>query len=99
MPTTEDFRLSPFHIHKVGSSGKLIGKKIYWKLYTIENTFRILIHSVLSVQINPEWWTIAVDRKIQNKAQQFQNNYFKKAWHGKPGKHSLYYIDLRILMK
>ena len=94
MHVARDFRLSPFDYRTVGNSGKLIGRQTYWKLYCIENIFRVIIHTVLSVQIPPDWWIIAVDKEIQKKAKRFQDNYLKKSWHGKPGKHGIYYIDL-----
>ena len=97
MPIAQDFRLSSFNLPAVGNSGKLIGRQTYWKLYYIENIFRVLIHSVLSVQIPTDWWVVAVDGEIQKKAVRFQDNYLKKTWHGKPGTHGIYYIDLRDL--
>ncbi|OGC43571.1 hypothetical protein A2Y85_05510 [candidate division WOR-3 bacterium RBG_13_43_14] len=98
MPSTADFRLSKFDSNSVGRSGKFIGRQTYWKLYSIENIFRVVIHSVLSAQLLPnDWWMVAVDTGIQKKAQSFQSNYVKKSWHGKPGSHSIYYIDLKDL--
>jgi len=97
MAAVFDFRLSLFDISKVEKSGKLIGKQTFWKLYSIENIFRVVIHSVLSVQLPPDWWALAVDKTTRDKAQRFQDNYLKKAWHGKPGAHHIYYIDLKDL--
>ena len=97
MPTPQDFRLLSFDLLTVVKSGKLIGRQTYWKLYYIENVFRVVIHTVLSVQIPTDWWTVAVDGEIQKKATRFQNSYLKKIWHGKPGTHEIYYIDLKDL--
>lgn len=94
MAVARDFRLISFNRLAVDNSGKVIGRQTYWKLYFIENTFRVVIHTVLSVQISNDWWTKAVDNEIQKKAIRFQNNYLKKTWHGKPGSHGIYYIDL-----
>jgi len=97
MPPVIDFRLSQFDSSKIDRCGKHIGRQTYWKLYAIENLFRIVIHSVLSVQMPGDWWDFAVDKTIQDKAQRYQKPYLKKSWHGKPGSHSIYYIDLTDL--
>jgi len=97
MPSVNDFRLSQFDVKAIDRCGQYIGRQIYWKLYAIENFFRVIIHSVLSVQMHPNWWNSAVDTTIRVKAERFQQNYLKKLWHGKPGAHGIYYIDLRDL--
>jgi hypothetical protein len=97
MQTVKDFRFLPFDSIKIGKCGKYVGRQTYWKLYAIENIFRIIIHSVLSVQSPPPWWDVAVDRDIRRKAERFQGHYLKKSWHGKPGTHAIYYIDLKDL--
>lgn len=97
MPAAQDFRLSQFDVSAVGKGGRFIGRQTYWKLYSIENIFRVVIHSVLSVQFPQDWWTGAVDGIIQGKALRFQRNYLSKGWHGKPGTHGIYYVDLKDL--
>ncbi|MGH7595566.1 MAG: hypothetical protein ACREOI_04400 [bacterium] len=97
MPSTFDFRISPFDRTSIGESGKYIGRQSYWKLYAIENFFRIIIHSILSMNISTDWWNAVVNKKIREKAERFQQNYVEKFWHGKPGAHGIYYIDLRDL--
>lgn len=98
MQTVKDFRLLPFDSKKMGKCGKYVGRQTYWKLYAIENIFRIIIHSVLSVEMYPlDWWNAAVNADIRGKAERFRNNYLKKSWHGKPGTHAIYYIDLKDL--
>jgi hypothetical protein len=99
MSKATDFRQSSFDTSGIMKSGKYIGRGTYWKLYAIENIFRIVIHSVLSVQIpKPDnWWDVAVDATIKQKAEKFKISYLKKAWHGKPGAHDIYYIDLKDL--
>lgn len=92
-----DFRRSSFDAEKLTISGKFIGKQAYWKLYAIENIFRIIIHSVLSIEIPGGWWNVAVDETTRKKANSFKNSYLKRAWHGKPGTHDIYYIDLKDL--
>ncbi len=100
MPTISDFRLSLFDSAQIDKCGKHIGRKSYWKLYSIENFFRIIIHSVLSIQISADWWNVAVDKTIRDNAasaERFRQNYLKKPWHGKPGAHGIYYINLSAL--
>ncbi len=97
MASVLDFRLSKFDLNGVSKSGRFIGRQTYWKLYCIENIFRVVIHSVLTLEILPDWWTVAVDQDIQKKALRFQSNYLNKGWHGKPGTHGIYYIDLKDL--
>lgn len=92
-----DFRKEPQLILKnVLVSGIYLGEKMYWKLYAIENFYRIIIHSFLSVQINSDWW-ITIAGPIQRKAQNFKENYLGKPWHTLPGKHPIYFIDLNDL--
>ena len=99
MGTIKDFRLTQFDSNVLNRCGKHIGKQTYWKLYAIENIFRVIIHSILAIQIPKpdDWWSVAVDGNIRDKAERFQKNYLKKFWHGKPGTHGIYYIDLKDL--
>lgn len=98
MPRITDFRARPqFSIENVPKSGLSLGKTTYWKLYAIENFYRIIIHSILSVQIVKNWWPIATDVIIQNRAEDFRKKYIKKPWHGMPGQHLIYFITLHEL--
>lgn len=95
MPKLIDFRnLSQFDPTAVSGSGRNVGKAVYWKLYAIENFYRIIIHSVLSVQINSNWWPIATDTTIRRKARNFKRRYINRPWHTMPGSHFIYFIDL-----
>ena len=60
MPTVRDFKKYSFHPSRIDRCGRHIGSKLYWKLYAIENTIRVVIHSVLSAQIGNQWWAAAV---------------------------------------
>ena len=98
MPRGADFRMeTSFSVTSVKDSGLSIGKKIYWKLYAVENFYRMIIHSILVAQIGPNWWSTAVDQTIQGKAHQFKQKYLKRPWHTLPGTHDIYYIDLTDL--
>jgi hypothetical protein len=52
---TVDFRTLAWDRAKLNSSGKDVGRKTYWRLFAIENLVRVLVNSVLSVQIGPNW--------------------------------------------
>ncbi len=97
MPSATDFRTAAFAPSKVDSCGKYIGRNTYWKLYAIENLFRIVIHSVLSAQLGATWWANAVDPRIQKRAQSAQARYALRPWHTNPGSHDIYYTNLSDL--
>lgn len=95
MPPIRDFRiLAQFDQKAVDTSGKSVGKRVYWKLYVIENLYRIIIHSILSSQISQNWWCFATDSGIQSKAEGFKKKYLSRPWHTTPGPHEIYYVDL-----
>jgi hypothetical protein len=94
-----DFRTLPFDANKVDASGKNVGGKVYWKLYAIENLIRIVVHSVLTAQLGPNWWTIAADPKTQQDIADLKRSYGKKPWYSTPGKHEVYYLLLSQLTK
>jgi hypothetical protein len=94
IPLTSDFRTYAFDASRIDASGKDVGRRVYWKLYAIENVLRVIVHSVLVVQVGPKWWTVAVDPTIQNKIQNLMGDYAKRPWHSTPGKHEIYYTFL-----
>jgi hypothetical protein len=94
MPTVVDYRTLPFHATRVSDSGRYIGNSIYWKLYAIENITRVIVHSVLVVQIKPDWWAIAATPELQKTVLRFRNNYAKQPHHTLPGTHDIYYVFL-----
>src|SRR5436190_23517845 len=94
-----DFRTLPFDANKVDASGKNVGGKVYWKLYVIENLIRIVVHSVLTVQLGPNWWTIAADPNTQKEVAKLMKSYGNRPWHSTPGKHEVYYLFLSCLTK
>ncbi len=96
MPIT-DFRQHPFNATAIDHCGRYVGHKSYWKLYAMENLLRVLIHSILSVQIPMGWWNIAVDKDIQREAERRRKSYLRKSGHNPWGSHDIYYADLRDL--
>lgn len=97
MPAVRDFRNYSFRPSRIDRCGRDVGSKIYWKLYAIENTIRIVIHSVLSVQINPSWWSVAVDARIVAKAQRFRASYAARPRNARPGVHDIHLVFLSDL--
>jgi len=92
MPLVRDYRNYSFQPARIDRCGRNIGSKLYWKLYAIENTVRIVIHSVLSAQIHPNWWGVAVDAKIIARAQGFRKSYAAKPKNTLPGVHDIHLV-------
>lgn len=102
MPAVRDFRSFRFDAVRVDRCGRFVGRQIYWKLYAIENLLRMVIHSVLSAQISPQWWNLAVDPRVRKRAQDFRQQYIRRPLHALPGRHDIYYVflsDLNNIMR
>src|SRR5437773_11020828 len=99
MAKTVDFRSHAFAAARVDSAGKDVGRKVYWRLYAIENLIRIVIHSVLTAQIGPNWWAIAAAPDIQGRVKGSKDQYAKAPWYSTPGRHEVYYTHLSDLNK
>ena len=97
MPQVRDFRKFAFHADRIARCGRHVGTKLYWKLYAIENTIRIVLHSVLSVQVNPNWWSLAVDQRIVLNAQRFRRSYAANPQNASPGAHDIHLVFLTDL--
>ncbi len=97
MPGVTDFRVHAFDAAKVDACGKDVGRKVYWKFYAVENVVRVIVHSVLTTQIGPNWWTVAVDPDTQKQVTRFRSQYARRPWHSTPGKHEVYYTFLSDL--
>lgn len=99
MAAIKDFRQFSFDPSRVDAAGKDIARNVYWKLYAIENTIRVITHSVLSAQIGTNWWAVAVDPVIQGSVVRRKVDYASQPWHSSPGKHDVYYAFLSDLSK
>lgn len=99
MARAADFRRHAFDLGRVDSGGKDVGRNVYWKLYAIENILRVVIHSVLSVQINANWLNVAVDPTVLGRVAKFRGDYAATPWHSTPGTHDVYYLFLSDLNK
>jgi len=85
VPVVRDFRNAAFRLDRIDRCGRHIGSKSYWKLYVIENTFRIVIKSVLAAQIGPNWWNVAVNPNVVVKATRRRGQYTARPRNGGPG--------------
>jgi len=95
----EDFRGYPFARPRVDECGRFLGERSYWKLYSIENYLRVIVHSVLSAQIAPAWWDDVVDPTTKKRIVALKKDYLKKPMHTSPGSHDIYYLYLSDLTK
>ena len=95
MSAVIDFRLAnDFDAGRVNQSGKFVARSVYWKLYFVENAFRVVINSVLSSQINRNWWDVAVDSKTKTYVERIRRSYLQNPGKTSPGRHSIYYLYL-----
>ena len=94
MSVVSDFRLATsFDSDRANDTGQFVGRSVYSKLYFLENAFRVIIHSILSVQINPGWWEIAVGADMRKDVQKVRDEYLSSP-QSNPGKHIIYYVYL-----
>jgi len=101
MTETKDFRNYAFSSHRIEKCGKFLGNFYYWKLFIIENTLRIFIHSVLTVQYTEKgenWWDDLAG-EAKNSYERNKKNYLKPEarFFSLPGKHPIYFIDIKDL--
>lgn len=102
MPVVRDFRSYPYSLPRIERCGRYIGRHSYWRLYAIENILRIVINSVLLLQIGPTWWNSAVDPKTISYASKRRKGYARHPQHTSPGIHDIHYIylsDLNSIMR
>jgi hypothetical protein len=66
-------------------------------LYAIENTIRIVIHSVLTAQIHSNWWSVAVDATIAKNASKARARYAAKPKNANPGMSDIHLVYLSEL--
>jgi hypothetical protein len=99
MAGIQDFRSSPFARPRVEACGRFLGHRSYWKLYAIENYVRVILHSVLGVQIGPTWLDASVDQNTKARIERSKKDYLKRAVHTSPGSHDIYYLYLSELTK
>ena len=97
MPLVRDFRNATFRLDRIDRCGRHIGSKLYWKLYAIENTLRVVVNSVLTLQLGANWWGVAVDPHVVSKASRFRTHYAAKPRNASPGVADIHLIFLSDL--
>jgi hypothetical protein len=97
----KDFRqITRFRVSAIKNNGEYIGQNIYWKLYQIENLYRIIIHSILLVQmpmdqlIGGDWWNKGTGDNLKLRVKNFRQDYVRRPHNTKPGVHNIYYVPL-----
>ncbi len=102
MPLVRDFRNSSFRLDRIDRCGRYVGSKLYWKLYAIENTIRIVVNSVLTLQLGANWWTVAVDPDVVRTASRFRVHYAARPKNASPGIldiHLIFLSDLTEILR
>lgn len=102
MPIVRDFRSYSFKSGRIDRCGRHVASKLYWKLYAVENTLRIVINSVLTVQVGANWWNISVDPDVVRRTARFRTHYSARPRNASPGSediHLLFLTDLTEIMR
>ena len=97
MPLVRDFRNASFKLERIDRCGRQVGSKLYWKLYAIENTLRVVVNSVLTLQLGANWWDVAVDPNVVSKASRFRTHYAARPRNANPGVADIHLIFLSDL--
>lgn len=104
MSMVVDFRrLSNFKINGVNENGRFMGQSAYWKLYFVENALRVVINTILTIQVRPistpytSWWDFLYhDTTLMRDAENARRGYLAST-HTYPGRHDIYYVYLHDL--
>jgi hypothetical protein len=99
MAVPPDFRTQPLVLSAIADCGRFTARTSYWRLYTVENDLRVIAHSILTIQINPTWWSVAVSPDIDRKVQNVKADYHRQPHRANPGNHDIYYLFLPDLTK
>ena len=97
MPIVRDFRNATFSPARIDRCGRYVGKTLYWKLYSIENTVRVVINSILTLQLGNNWWKLAVNPRIVSKAASIRASYVARPRNAHPGAQDIHLIFLTDL--
>jgi hypothetical protein len=99
MAVPPDFRTQPLALSAISDCGRYTARNSYWRLYAIENVLRVIAHSVLTIQISPSWWSVAVSPTVDDKVQRVKADYHRQPHRSNPGNHDIYYLFLPDLTK
>ncbi|MDH5607317.1 MAG: Swt1 family HEPN domain-containing protein [Candidatus Heimdallarchaeota archaeon] len=70
---------------------------VYAEIYIFENSVRETINRALSNNIGEDWWETSAPQKTRENAQNRIEKEKRNAWHGRRGKHPIYYTDISDL--
>jgi hypothetical protein len=87
--------LSPIH----AKEAKAMAEHVYPTIYLFENSVRDVIALVLEADYGPDWWSVAVPKKVRDQADKFAEDEKKDTWHGKRGRRPIDYLLLTQLWK
>ncbi len=68
--------------------------KIYPYLYIFENSIRYFIKNTLETKYGDNWWDQKVKTRIRSKVETRQDQEGGNRWHGKRGRHQIFYTDI-----
>ncbi len=95
MADAPDYRdILTFDSNAVKESGKSISSSTYWKLFAIENYYRVVIHTILRGQHGEDWWSFVVSERWAERVQSLKESYISTAGHSPLGEHIIYHTTL-----
>jgi len=71
--------------------------KVYKILYVFENSIRFFIIDTMESKYGKKWWDEKVGTKTRRKASDRQAKEGRNRWHGKRGRHPIFYVDINNL--
>ncbi len=97
-----DYRNFTYSLNRIRTTGLRTGKYSFPKLYFIENALRVIVNTVLSNEIHPNWWDSILSSGFKNKAQKEENNHVQYLSVRRPrfysSNHSIHFIYLSQLI-
>jgi len=76
--------------------------KLYPVFYILENSLRVVIKNHLENKYGHNWWETQVSDTIKDNVKNRKENESKQPWHGKRGRHDIFYsnfTDLRSIIQ
>ena len=95
-----DYRKYSYNSNRIILNGQFLANSSYSKLYVIENTFRIMLNSILTVTVGGNWWALeATDQRIRSNVGMVRANEAAYPRHTSPGQHDIYCIFLTDIIR
>jgi len=99
---TLDYRERPFSKTTLTRTGNHVGRNSFPRLFFVENSLRIIINTVLSIQINPNWWNTLISHGLKEKAIQEERKHIERITGRTPvlraGNRSIHFLLLSELI-